>query len=115
MMPILTTFRPLGHHFGSIFAFCFVTLWRFLFGHAFQHVLKLNLACFLKDLGDYFDTLLEVLASSSGNDETLEFDDCFMKFYVFLMLTTIIFQEKLEEKSIQRGRRAHPRHPTDFI
>ena len=61
----------------------FVTLWKCLFGHAFQHVLKLNLACFLKDLGDYFDTILEVLASSSGNDETLEFDDGFMKFSVF--------------------------------
>ena len=54
-----------------------------MFGHAFQHVLKLNLACFWKDLEDYFDTLLEVIASSGGNDETLEFDDGFMKFNVF--------------------------------
>ena len=88
MMPFLITFRsprelpgraPVWEHF-CVFV---VTLWRFLFGHAFQHVLKLNLACFFKDLGDYFDTLLEVLASSSGNDETLEFDDSFMKFSVF--------------------------------
>ena len=106
MMPLLITFRSprelpgtlLGTILGAFLRF-FVTLWRFLFGHAFQHVLKLNLACFLKDLGDYFYTLLEVLAIASGNVETLEFDDCFMKFNDFLMLPRSFFKKSLKKRA----------------
>ena len=38
-----------------------------------------------------------------------------MKFNDFLMLTKVIFQEKFEEKSVLRGRQAHPGHSNDFV
>ena len=66
-------------------------------------------------MGDDFVGLFEVLAIASGNVETLEFDDCFMKFTDFLMLTKVIFQEKFEEKSVLRGRQAHSGHSNDFV
>ena len=41
-------------------------------------------SCFFKDSGHSFVTFLKVLESSSGNDETLKFDDSFMNLMIFL-------------------------------
>ena len=65
-------------------------------------------------MGNDFVTLFEALAISSGNVETLKIDDSFMKFDDSLMLTTAIFQDNLEENSVQGGHRALPGLCDDF-